>query len=289
VQRPRTTHRQLLAAAAAVLGLASAVVAGCGGGDHETAVPAEGFDSAYCNTARHWAVRELDPLDDSDPAAVATYWNEYLIFVETSLEQAPPAIRGAHIVHTRAVRTLITPVLEKYHFDFKRIEADGSPSEQAVLGEPPPDVAKAQARIDAYRNRVCGYGGSPPAADVAFKASSATKPYCAAGAAQRNGLEKVASSGFDPATFRSYVTSDSFLQSLDDQDAKAPPEIAADVKADNEWVRTRKLKVLEAFDYDLRRLLLEGSADDLAVFTYFDPAIIRQDSRVEAYQQLCTG
>ena len=67
-----------------------------------------------------------------------------------------------------------------------------------------------------------------------------------------------------------------------------PSEIAADVKADNEWVRNRKLKVLEEFDYDLRRLLLEGSAEDLAVFTYLDPAIVEQDSRVEAYvEQVC--
>jgi hypothetical protein len=268
--------------------LASSALAGCGTA-HETALPGEGFESAYCNTARHWAVRELDNLDDSDPAAVETYWNEYLIFVETSLQQAPPAIRRAHVVHTRAVRTLITPVLEKYRFDFKRIEAKGSPSDQAVLGAPRPDDAQAQARIEAYRNEVCGYGGSPPPARVVFKVSTATKAYCAAGAAQRAGFEKVASSGFDPAAFRSYVASDSFLKSLDDQDATAPPEIEPDVRADNEWVRTRKLEVLEKFDYDLRRLLLEGSAGDLAVFTYFDPAIVRQDSRVEAYQQQLCG
>ena len=142
--------------------------------------------------------------------------------------------------------------------------------------------------MDAYRNRVCGYGGSPPPADVVFKASSTTKAYCAAGAAQEQGLEKVAASGFDPDAFRAHVTSDTFLRALDEQDTKAPPEIAADVKADNAWVRDHKLKVLAKYDYDLRRVLLEGSADELAEFTYFDPAIVRQDSRVEAYQaQLC--
>ena len=62
----------------------------------------------------------------------------------------------------------------------------------------------------------------------------------------------------------------------------------ADVKTDNEWVRTRKLTMLEKFDYDLRRLMLEGSAEDLAVFTYWDPAIVEQDSRVSAYvEQVC--
>ena len=91
------------------------------------------------------------------------------------------------------------------------------------------------------------------------------------------------SSGFDPEAFRTYATSDGFLDALDAQDAAAPPEIAADVKTDNEWVRTRKLELLEEFDYDLRRLMLEGSAEDLAAFTYFDPAIVEQDSRVVAY------
>ena len=96
------------------------------------------------------------------------------------------------------------------------------------------------------------------------------------------------SSGFDPEAFRTYATSDGFLDALDAQDAAAPPEIAADVKTDNEWVRTRKLALLEEFDYDLRRLMLEGSAEDLAAFTYFDPAIVEHDSRVEAYvQQVC--
>jgi hypothetical protein len=48
--------------------------------------------------------------------------------------------------------------------------------------------------------------------------------------------------------------------------------------------------VLEDFDYDLRRLLRGGSPDDLAAFTYWDPAIRKQDSRVEAYvSQVCGG
>ena len=123
---------------------------------------------------------------------------------------------------------------------------------------------------------------------MTFTASAASKAYCKAAAAQEVGLEKVVSSGFDPEAFRTYVTSDGFLDALDAQDATAPPEIAADVKTDNEWVRTRKLALLEEFDYDLRRLMLEGSAEDLAVFTYFDPAIVVHDSRVEAYvQQVC--
>jgi hypothetical protein len=199
-------------------------------------------------------------------------------------------IRDAEVINERAIRTLLTPLLEKYGFDFERVQAEASASEKAFADHPSPEVAAAQETRNLYQNRVCGYGGPPPAAKVSFTASVAAKPYCEAVAAFRNGLDKVSSSGFDPETFRSFVTSDSFSEALDAQEATAPSEIAADVKTESEWDRTRKLKVLEEFDYDVRRILLEGSAQDLAVFTYWDPAIVDHDSRITAYQeQVCGG
>jgi hypothetical protein len=276
-----------------ILGLTA--LAGCGGSDDkETASPVEGFDSAYCVTARKWAVHELNGGGDGayargGPAALEKWWNEQLTYLKTSLQQAPPVIHDAEAINERVIRTRLTPVLEKYGFEPKRIEAEGSASEKAFR-EPSPEVRKAQEARNLYQNRVCGYGGFPPAAKVTFKADNSAKPYCAAVAAQRKGLEKVESSGYDPAAFRSLATSDSFLEALDTQDATAPSEIGADVKADNEWVRTRWLKVLEEFDYDFRRILREGSAEDLAVYTYWDPAIVEQDGRVTAYQeQVCGG
>ena len=124
---------------------------------------------------------------------------------------------------------------------------------------------------------------------MSFTASSAGKPYCAAVAVLNNGLGKVASAGFDPAAFRSYATSDGFSKAVDALDATAPSEIAADVKANTEWLRTRQLKVLEEFDYDIRRLLLDGSAKDVAVFTYWDPAIIKHQTRVTAFEEQVCG
>jgi hypothetical protein len=178
-------------------------------------------------------------------------------------------------------------VLEKYDFDVQRIAREGTPGEKS-LDQPPPRAQKAQDLTHSYDDRMCGYGGSPPPADVTFKKSAAAKPYCDAVAAQQEGLGSVASSGFTPDAFRAYVTSDEFLGALDAQDEAAPPEIAADVEADNEWVRNRKLDLLEQYDYDYRRLLLEGTAEELAAFNYFDPAIEEQDSRVSAYvQQVC--
>jgi hypothetical protein len=122
---------------------------------------------------------------------------------------------------------------------------------------------------------------------VTFGASAAAQPYCEAVASQRNGQQ---AAGLDPAAVRSYVTSGTLSENLDTQDATAPAEIVADAKAVNEWTRTREREVLEEFDYDFRRILLEGSAQDVAAFTYWDPAIVEHDTRVTAFQvQVCGG
>jgi hypothetical protein len=283
--------------ATVLLILGSAVLAaGCGGSDDtQTATPVEGFGSPYCVTARKWAVHELNGGGDGayargGPPALRKWWSEQLAYLRTSLRQAPAVIQDAEAVNERTIRTKLTPLLEKYGFDFERVGTEASASEKAFADHPPAKIAKAQEARNLYQNRVCGYGGSPPPAEVKFTATAAAKPYCEAAAAQSKGLENVASSGFDPEAFRSYVTSDSFLGALDAQDATAPSEIAADVRADNEWVRARKLKLAERFDYDLRRIMLEGSAEELAVWTYWDPAIAKHDSRVVAYvEQVCGG
>jgi hypothetical protein len=282
--------------AASVAAMLGAVASGCGGKDEEsTALPADqvaAFGSPYCVTARNWAVHELDGSADGayehgGPAALKTWWSEQLEYLKTSVEQAPPELRDAEAAVERAYRTRLTPLFEKYGFDFGRIEAEASPSENA-LAEPTPGERKAQQTSDLYKDRVCGYGNSPPPAHVTFAASAGSKAYCKAAAAQQVGFEKVVSSGFDPEAFRTYARSEGFLGALDDQDATAPAEIAEDVRTDNEWVRDRKLTLLEKYDYDLRRLLLEGSAEELAAFTYFDPAVETHDRRISAYvQQVC--
>jgi hypothetical protein len=297
MQRPRSTQRSLFGAAMVLLILGLAVLAGCGGSDDKkTALPAEqvaAFNSPYCVTAREWAAHELNGGGDGayargGPAALKKWWSEQLAYLKTSLQQVPPDVHEAEAVNERAIRTRLTPLLEKYGFDFKRLEAEASASETAFADHPPAEFERAQEARNLYQNEFCGYGGSPPAAKVTFTKTAAAKPYCEALAAQQEGLGQVASSGFAPDAFRTYVTSDGFLDALNTQDATAPPEIAAEVKADNAWVRSRKLDLLEKYGYDYPRLLLEGSAEELAAFNYFDPAIEEQDSRVVAYaQQVC--
>ena len=81
------------------LAIVSLVVAaaGCGGGDPTAFVPVPGADSAYCDAYRAWQVHELDGGEGPEqpsPAALRKYWNEYLIFEETLLHEAPPEIRA---------------------------------------------------------------------------------------------------------------------------------------------------------------------------------------------------
>jgi len=147
------------------------------------------------------------------PAAFEKWFNAQGAYLKASARQAPPAIHGAAVVDERAIRTVRTPVLEKYGYDPERIASEGSPAEKAFLTEePPPKVARAQATLHAYDDRVCQYGGSPPAADVTFKASAKAKPCCKAVAAQEKGFEKVVSSGFDPAVLKKHINSDSFSE-----------------------------------------------------------------------------
>ncbi len=215
--------------------------AGCGGTDRAEAAfaPVDGTESAYCDTYRAWQVHELDGGtgdDQPNPAAFRAYWKDYLEFNKASLQQAPAEIRDEWIVSDRAIRTVLTPVLEKYDFDVQRIAKEGTAAEKA-LGEPTPEAQKAQDAIHAYEDRVCGVA-TPPAANVAFKADTSSQSYCAALSDFKRGFEKVASSRFDPGVMRSVFTADSFTESLDALEETAPDDIAADQEAVSEWFRS---------------------------------------------------
>ena len=170
VQRPRSTQYPLFGAAMVLLALGLAALAGCGGSDDaQTALPAEqveAFGSPYCVTAREWAVHELNGSADGayargGPDAVKKWWAEQLAYLKTSLQQAPPDLHDAEAIVETAYRTRLTPLLEKYGFDFGRIEAKASAAEKAA-GEPTPEEQSAQQASDRYRDKVCGYGNSPP-------------------------------------------------------------------------------------------------------------------------------
>ena len=163
---PCSTRRRSLSAATVVLIAGLAVLAGCGGSDDDTsALPAEqvaAFASPYCVTAREWAVHELDGSADGayargGPAALRKWWSEQLAYLKTSVEQAPPELHDAEATVERAYRTRLTPLFEKYGFDFKRIGAEASASENAPA-EPTPGSRRRSRPTICTRTGSAGTG-----------------------------------------------------------------------------------------------------------------------------------
>ena len=294
MQRSRLTQHSLFGAAMVLLILGSAVLAGCGGGDgDETAfVPAAGADSAYCDAYRAYKAQELDgggAYDQPNPAALRKWWNDYVIFEETLLHEAPSEIRDQVAIKVSFIRTVMSPLLEKYDFDMKRMERKAA-AEAVSFVNPPPDVEKAEDAQHAYEARACGTEPSPPAADVVFEADGSSKRFCTAMSAFNNELDKVASSRFDPDVLRTLVTGDRFSEVLDGLDRTAPDEIAADVEADTEWFRTRWSDVVAKYDYDIRSIYVDATPEDLAVFNRSHPDVAEHASRDTAYEeQVCSA
>lgn len=277
------------------LALGLAALAGCGGGADETAFsPVPGSDSAYCQEYRAWKVYELDgggAFDQPNADALRAWWNAYVIAEETMLQQAPAEIRDEVGTKVGHIRTAMTPLLEKYDFDLKRLRRDGSPAEQsAFFGLPPAEVEKAQEAQYAYEDRACGMAPTPPAADVVFEPAASSKPYCAALQALNAELADIAGSRFDPDVMRAFVADERFFEVLDRLDGAAPAELAADVEADTTWFRTRWRDVVAAYDHDVRTIYLDATPEDLAVFNRTHPEVVAHASRTTAYEeQVCDG
>ena len=292
-QPPRRRH--LFGAATLLLSLGLGVAAaGCGGTDRAEAAfaPVDGTESAYCDTYRAWQVHELDGGtgdDQPNPAAFRAYWKDYLEFNKTSLQQAPAEIRDEWIVSDRAIRTVLTPVLEKYDFDVQRIAKEGTAAEKA-LGEPTPEAQNGPGRDPRVRGpgvrRGDGAGGrcQIPGGQPRQRTTARLSARSTAGS------RRSSPRGSTPHAMRSVFTADSFTESLDALEEEAPAEIAAGQKAVSEWFRTRWSDVIGEFGYDIRRIWLDGTPEDRAVFTLSHPDVIEQNSRLTAYEeQVCTA
>ena len=278
------------------LAVGTAVGAGCssGGGAGQAFTPVAGSDGPYCATYRAWKVYELDhgeAFDQSSPAALRVFWSAYLASEETLLRQAPRQIRAAVEVKVRFVRTRLAPVLEKYGFDLERLRREGAPAERAAVFQgPPPAVQRAQAAQYAFEDRACGTQPAPAAADVVFVSESSSEAYCGALAGFDDALGAIASSRFDPGIMRSVVTGDRFARLLDRLEGEAPPAIAHDVEAEADWYRARWRDVVSTYGYDLRKIYVDATPEDLAVFNRTHPDVVEHASRITAYaEQVCDG
>jgi hypothetical protein len=289
--RPIRTRRLV------ALALASAAALGaCGDDDGESApttnaaAASSGGDpaeSAYCDTAREFAVHMLAPRDEGNPTWLRTYMDEYVAFVDEAASEAPDELADEWTLSSDGLKTTVIPVLEKYGYDIERIMAEGTPEEQAV-SEPSPDVAAAQATILEYEAMTCG-SAQPAAADVEF-AGPTVAAYCEASATLDGAFGEAIAAENSPAAMEQLLSSDEWTQLMSTMESSAPDEIKADVIAINAWDREKKIPLTGRYDYDIRRLLLEGTAAERAVLQSTDPAIREHYARVAAYeQQLCEG
>ncbi len=130
----------------------------------------------------------------------------------------------------------------------------------------------------------------PAAADVSFEGAEKNQAYCDAAQTIDGSFEdEVAGKGFSQEALRTWLTSDAVAPMLDAIEANAPAEIKADVLADSEWIRGPWTDVVEKYDYDARKLMLDGTAADRATFNFSDPAVAEHYAREQAYEEQVCG
>jgi hypothetical protein len=286
-------------AAAALILTAVLAASACGSDDSKTTgaasrattakqSPLAASASRYCDVARGWAVRELTPHDENDPAQLEPYWNEYLRFMADGLASAPDEIGADWKVYEHYVNGVMTPVITKYGYSTARMEKEATPEEQKVSQGLPDDVNAAWKRIIAYEAEPCGAQGTP-AADVKFDGPAADA-YCGAKGKQDEANQAAVEAGATPAAVRELFTGAGEQQRATAMADAAPPAIRADVVATNSFERDAMLPLLAKYDYDVRRLILKGTAADRAIFWGTDPRVRSANARLHAYaDQLCSG
>jgi hypothetical protein len=274
-QKRRTLHWALAAALVTV-------AAGCGDDDDSSA--SDPSESAYCDKAREWAIHELEPVDDTDPAAFKVYWTEFLAFEQAATDLAPDQLKTKWKLKADAERAMFTPVLEKYDYDITAIMESGTPEEQATL-EAPPDVEVAQVTILTYESEVCG-AVQPQPADVSFEGEVAGS-YCELMAAEDEKSGAVLAEGAEPDAVKEIFQT--FEQSEAALVEAAPEVIRDDVAAVSKWTNSRQKAAIERNGWDIKKVLREGSAQDRADLNFADPDIREQYARVGAYEEQVCG
>ena len=272
-----STVRLALLAAVAVTGAA------CGAGSNEKSTTG-GADSSYCKTVRNWTAHELSSYDESDPAQLEKYIGEYVAFNAKATDQAPAELAADWAATSSGFEGTVVPVLENYGYSIERIMTEATPEEQAVE-EPSPALAAAQDRIHAYEARVC-MSGQPAPADETFAGPAATE-YCEA-SGTLDAASDLTASDWSPESVKAFVTSPDLAHLLEAGVAAAPAEIHDDVVSIATFTTDEVVPLLERYGYDMRRILVDGTASDLAVLQSWDPAILDSYRRVTAHEeQLC--
>ncbi len=131
--------------------------------------------------------------------------------------------------------------------------------------------------------------GQPPAADVDFSGEK-SGAYCDAVAADKELFGAVKAAGLRPEEVREVVNSPEAKATAQELREAAPPSIKADVEAVTAWQQGQQREVLAANDYDMRTILLHGSAKERQALQLTDAATRTPFARTVAYeQQVCGG
>ncbi len=243
--------------------------------------------SSYCRLARKWAAHEIDPRDDANPAWFKPYWAQYLTFSGQAVKIAPSAIAKDWRVYHATITTQ-TAVLEKYGYDQARYEREATADEKKTFDDPGPAASSAFDNVLRYEALTCN-AAQPAAADVDF---SKEKPgaYCDAVTKDNERIAPVFEGGAMPAQLKAAVLDPQTKTSGAAAIATAPSVIKNDVKASVAWQEDRQAKVLKKFGFDIRKILLTGSAQDRRDLNSTDPKVRDHFARTAAYaQQVCEG
>ena len=288
--RTHMTRRTIPWALAAALLLA----AGCGDDDNEASAggnagappPAEATaaGSAYCDVALEWAIHELTPFDDSDPAAMERYWADHTEFEERALATTPDELKADWELKMATEDETIDVVLEKYGYDVVAIMEQGTPEEQATF-EAPPDVTAAQSRIGTYESETCG-SAFPEPADVSY-AGEEPGSYCELVGAEDERAREILAAGGDPAAVEEFFSSQTEAKAA--IVAAAPEVIKDDVTAVSEWTLGPQAEVIEAHGWEIAAVMRDGSAQERYDLNYADEDIREQYARVLAYEEQVCG
>ena len=271
----------------ALMVMAVAVLTAIGCGEDREDKPATASASAFCDASRQWAVHEMTPIDESDPNAIKAHFKDYEAFVDESMATAPPAVAGDWKVYGNAVKTILLPVLRKFGFSYEEVGAKGTEAEKAIFdGARSPRVEKAFEAILTYEANVCG-SQAEPSADVSFEGEKAAA-YCGLGGKIDELIGTTFRNGPSAAAVKRLIHGGQLWRLQEQQVGAAPASIRADVGKLAEFERTQHRRVIEKYHYDLRKLVLSGTADDRAVFQYTAESIREASSRVDAFdEQVC--
>lgn len=279
----RRTIRWTLVATISLLAVA------CGDdatGTGEAAAPAaeDPAESTYCDLAREFSLRSLEPVDDTDPVAFRAYWEDFMAIEQEALAAAPEELVDEWTLRIDTENTTVNPVLEAYDYDIEAIFTTGTPEEQATL-ETPPDVAAAIDRVHAYEVEVCA-ALQPPPAEVSFDGEE-PGPYCDLVAAENEQVAAVMSSDPDPMAIEELFTT--LAESSARIEASAPAVIAEEVAALRAWQAGPQRDAFERHGWDLESALLDGPQQDREAIQHTDDEIREAYAVALAYEEQVCG